>query len=95
MQPELPEPVAPGATSLIELAFPLPDGRKLRDYDISGINLRWAIRYADRRMVLGASFQRVWPARYDHDHVYDPFFPGWGLRYRIGFGGHVGPFCRY
>jgi hypothetical protein len=91
LSPSPPPPLDPGATQELRLAFPLPGGRELSDYDLNGLNLRWAVRFAERTMTIGASFQRVLPPRV---YAYDPYPyapPYW--RWHVGVG--VGRFCRY
>lgn len=89
----LPE-LAPGGSAQLELVFPLPEGRKIGEYDLSGLNLRWALLYGERRMVMGASFQRDLPLRY-HWGYYDPFYDACGWRTHVGLGVHVGRFHAY
>jgi hypothetical protein len=47
-----------------DLWFAVPQGRAIEQFDLSGINLRWAVRFGNRRVYTGASFQRVWPGPY-------------------------------
>jgi len=84
--------IEPGASTQLDVAFPLPAGRNLRDYDLSGLNLRWSLLFADRRQTVGASFQRYLPARYYYDY-YDPFWYPWGWHGHVGV--RVGHFHRY
>ena len=58
VSPSHAEPVAQGDHSLHDLSFPLPDGREVGDLDLSGINLRWSVVFADVRVTMGATFER-------------------------------------
>lgn len=77
-----------------DLAFPVPDARSIDDYDLRGLNLKWAVRMGDKRVISGVSFQRLIAPAY---YVYgDPFYPGWGCG---GWHSHacigIGRFCAY
>lgn len=67
----------------LDVFVPLPPGKTIDDFDLSGLNVSWAVRFADRRIVTGVSFGRYYPTRYDY---YDPFYP-WP---RWGCGTHIG-----
>lgn len=98
--PQVPEPVAPNGAGEVTAAFPLPAGRSFSDLDWSGLNLRFAVRYAEHRKVLSASFERV--SYYPYGYGYGPYYSfGWGVGTWGGFPyrgcppSHVGPFRRY
>lgn len=84
-----PEPlpmVGVGETQTFELAFPLPAGSKLGDYDVEGLNLRWTLRFLERELTTGVTFKRraALPAGYYYD---DPFFRShWHGYMRFGLG---------
>jgi len=62
--------VPAGTTSTFDVAFPAPD----RDWDWSGLNLRFALSFADVRVTTGGTFTRT---------VYAPLEP---VRWHVGFG---------
>ena len=65
--PPGPGEIAPGAAGQHDLAFPLPDGRKPRDLDLSGLNFRFTVSFEDKKVTTGMTFVRTdW--RY-----YDPY----------------------
>lgn len=104
--PQVPEPVAPGGACEVAASFPLPAGRAYSELDWSGLNLRFAVRCAEHRKVLSASFERV--SYYPYGYGYGPY-PyatfGWGVGAWGGYPyracppsfGHpyVGPFRGY
>lgn len=61
-----------------DLLFPLPEGRKTTQIDLSGLNLRFSLMFGEHRVTTGASFQRVeWP-------YWDPYYPR--VNVGVGFG---------
>ncbi len=100
--PQVPEPVAPEGAAEVKASFPLPAGKSFADLDWSGLNLRFALRYAERRKVLSASFERVSYYPYGYGYGYGPYSSfGWGVGAWGGFPyrgcppTYVGPFRRY
>ncbi len=98
--PQVPEPVAPEGAAEVKASFPLPAGTSFSDLDWSGLNLRFAFRYAERRKVLSASFERV--SYNPYGYGYGPYASfGWGVGawggfpYRACPPNYVGPFRRY
>lgn len=82
--PQVPEPIAPGGTSEVAASFPLPAGKSFGDLDWSGLNLRLALRYAERRKVISANFERL--LYYPYGYGYGPYWSfGWGVG---AWGGH-------
>jgi len=76
--PQVPEPIAPGGASEVAASFPLPAGKSFGDLDWSGLNLRLALRYAERRKVISAGFERV--SYYPYGYGYGPYYSfGWGV----------------
>lgn len=90
--PEPPAILAPGAAQNLELVFPLPEGRKFRDYDARGLNLRLALVFDGRRQVVGASFQRRFPTYYGYDYHDDLFYHGGWYGYCHGGVGRFGAY---
>jgi hypothetical protein len=93
-QPVPDRALGPNESIAFDLAFPVPDGSSIDNYDLRGLNLKWAVRMGDKRVISGVSFQRfIAPAYYGY---YDPFYPGWGCGGWHGcVGVGVGKFCAY
>jgi hypothetical protein len=67
--------VSGGESAVYDLAFAVPEGRRASDLDLSGLNLRFTVRFGEHRVTTGATFQRLeWG-------VWDP-----GPRWHVGFG---------
>lgn len=66
--PEMAE-IAPGTDWTVDCAFEFPDGTRPRDFDLSGLNLRFSLMFGDQRVTTGMTFQRV-----DWDYV-NPYYP--------------------
>ena len=67
--------IPPGGTGEFDLEFPLPEGTRPYQLDLSGLNLRFTLAFLDKRVTTGMTFSRVdW--RY-----YDP-----GPRVHVGVG---------
>ena len=67
--------LALGQAATFDLVFPLPAGRTTSQIDLSGLNLRFALRFGDRAMTTGATFRRMeWG-------YWDPGYPqvSWGV----------------
>jgi hypothetical protein len=74
-----PEPIPPGSDAVYEIAFPVPGGRQVDDYDLRGLNLKWDLRFGDRAATTSVIFERfTTPYEYPRTQV------GLGL----GFGFH-------
>jgi hypothetical protein len=79
---DLPLTVVPGQPATFDLAFPVPPGKKLRDFDLSAVSLH--ARFQSGRWSSSTTFQR---AAID-PYYYDPY---WDSPWRF----HVGVFwCR-
>ncbi len=91
LEPEVVPAVDPGATQNAVLFFAVPAEHSLRDYNVAGLNLRFAVTQAGRRVVVGASFQRA--LRPEYGYYVDPFYSGWHGYRHVGIG--VGRFCAY
>jgi hypothetical protein len=90
--PPAPAPMAPGSGETYEIHFELPAGKGVADYDFSGLNFEWTVRFDDRRAVTGASFQRYAPPR--DVYIYDPYPYGFAYPncWRAGGGVRIGNF---
>ncbi|MFN0009497.1 MAG: hypothetical protein ACKVXR_16485 [Planctomycetota bacterium] len=64
----------PGNSGVYDVAFPLPAGKRPRDVDLSGLNLRFTVAYGAHKVTAGASFARS-------DWQYDEY-----PRVQVGFG---------
>jgi hypothetical protein len=68
----MPEAEIPaGGDASVDLMFPLPEGRRASDVDLSGLNLRFTLRFGEYTATAGATFRRVewgyWdPGYYPH-----------------------------
>ncbi|MFN0007277.1 MAG: hypothetical protein ACKVXR_05165 [Planctomycetota bacterium] len=51
--------IAAGGDGAIDLMFPLPEGRKASEVDLSGLNLRFTLRFGEHGATAGATFRRV------------------------------------
>jgi hypothetical protein len=51
-------PIPPSGSGLIEVWFPLPEGRGADDVDWTGLNLRFAVEFEGSRVTTGATFTR-------------------------------------
>lgn len=82
--------LAPGASEHLELAFPLPAGSRYRDFDFSGLIIRWSLRSGDVTVVASAKFERR-----TIQHV--PYYYGgfWGGPGIWRGSPRVGAFCAY
>lgn len=73
--------VLPGRERTVELYFPVPPGAELSAWDLSGLNLRFGVRYRTATVVSSATFER-W-VRSD----YDPY--GYAYPYATPVSGNV------
>ena len=64
-----PEPIERGAVGTYDVEFELPPGRTPGDYDLAGVNLKWEVEFAGRRVLTGITFQRVYGPYWDDTHV--------------------------
>lgn len=68
--------IGAGQDAVFDLMFPLPEGRRTSEMDLSGLNLRFSLRFGEHVATAGATFQRVeWG-------YWDPGYP----RVSIGVG---------
>lgn len=63
-------PIQAGESAIYDLTFPVPDGKRARDLNLRGLNLKWATAFGNDpggpKVRAGASFQRVeWRRGYD------------------------------
>jgi hypothetical protein len=78
--------VAPGAQQLWTLRFPTPEGLEADDLDWSGLNLRFRVRFGERAVITGVTFDRlVLPSP---GYYYDPYWGPYPYPYRSHL--HVG-----
>jgi hypothetical protein len=56
-----PEPIPPGSDAVYEIAFPVPGGREIDDYDLRGLNLKWDLRFGERVATTSVIFERFAP----------------------------------
>ena len=57
--PPGPAEIAPGASGQHDIAFPLPEGRKPKDLDLSGLNFRFTVAFDGKKVTTGMTFARV------------------------------------
>ena len=51
--------IGAGQTASFDLLFPLPEGKGPAQMDLTGLNLRFTLRFGDQPVTTGATFQRV------------------------------------
>jgi hypothetical protein len=51
--------IAPGQSATYDLVFPMPDGKKVSGIDLSGLNLRFTLRFGEHPATAGATFRRL------------------------------------
>jgi hypothetical protein len=81
--------IAAGETAVFDLVFPFPPDSSPGDYDLQGLNLRWAVRSGERTVHVSSTFERIKP-------VYQPYYGyGYGYGYYPWFGyyGYHGWHC--
>lgn len=78
---ELPHPLARGEADQIDLVFPMPGGMAPAELDLDGLNLRCPLEVDGKRLVLGASFTRVY-----HEPQASRVHVGLDYGYRYGYG---------
>jgi hypothetical protein len=75
--PQVPEPVEPGGAREVAVTFPIPPSKSFYSLDWRGLNLRLILRYAERRKLVSASFERL--SYYPYGYGYGPYYSmGWG-----------------
>lgn len=57
--------LAPGRSAVVEACFPFPAGSGPNDYDLNGLNVRWALSIGGRTVTSSASFSRRPTGYYD------------------------------
>jgi hypothetical protein len=62
----------PGESALVTAYFPFPGGKSYNDFDLSSLQLRWAIMLGPQRIEQIANFRQEYPRYY---YYYDPY---WG-----------------
>ncbi|HVS17835.1 MAG TPA: hypothetical protein VMT18_04480 [Planctomycetota bacterium] len=87
VEPSAGTEVAPGAQERWVLRFATPEERGVDDLDWSGINVRFRVRFGERSILTGVTFDRsAGPWR---DGYYDPWwgpYPYRGPRWNVGIG---------
>lgn len=79
--------VAPGGQQLWTLRFATPEGLTVEQLDWSGLNLRFRVRFGERAVLTGVTFDRALPPPvYYYDPYWGPYYPY--SPYRSGV--HVG-----
>jgi hypothetical protein len=71
--------VPPGGSALYELAFPFPPGREPDEFDLSGIQLKIALRSGEDLWTWSAGFQLLPPEYYYHDPYWGGPWYGWSV----------------
>jgi hypothetical protein len=75
--PEPPE-VLPGAETTVDVYFPVPEGRRLSNLDLSGLDLRFSVAHESSVTDVTASFERIEVQPYaPYPYPYAP----WGYPY--------------
>lgn len=75
--PGTPNEIPAGANGQYELGFALPGGKKPRELDLSGLNLRLTVAFGDKRVTTGMTFQRTDWGPYDTSPVHVGIGVGW------------------
>lgn len=83
-------PLAPGASEQFELVFPLPAERRYRDFDFSGLIVRWSLRAGEITVTASAKFERR--TLQSVPYYYGSYWAGPGF---WRFYPRVGAFCAY
>lgn len=86
LEPSAEQEVAPGAQQLWTLRFPTPEGLGADDLDWSGLNLRFRVRFGERAVITGVTFDRLVLPPYGY--YYDPYWGPYPYPYRSHL--HVG-----
>jgi hypothetical protein len=70
------------------LRFPTPEGYEVDDLDWSGLNLRFRVRFGERSVITGVTFDRlVLPSPYYYDPYWGPYpYPYPHSRVSVGVG---------
>jgi hypothetical protein len=76
VRPEGSVALEPAGSAIVEAFFPLPDGQRPSDLDLSGLNVQWTLEVGGHAVTSSASFLVLPTAYYDRYH------------YRIGVGYH-------
>lgn len=75
VEPLADQDVAPGAQQLWTLRFATPEGRDAESLDWSGLNLRFRVRFGERSVLTGVTFDRLElpPPGYYYDPYWGPY----------------------
>lgn len=90
VEPEAAPALLPGTETTVDLSFPVRPDRPLEEYDLSGFNLRFGVRYRNATIVVSAPFERWVRAPYD-PYYYGPpgpypyMYPSSGVTIGTGF----------
>lgn len=70
--------IAAGEAAVFDLAFPFPQGRSPDDYDLQGLNLRWALRDGERTVHVSSTFDRSESYYYYQPYYAYGYYPWFG-----------------
>jgi hypothetical protein len=82
--------ILPGGEKTVELYFPVPEGAELDAYDLSGLNLRFGVRYRTGTIVSSATFERWVRTSYDPYGYAYPYASPYGANVSFGAGITIG-----
>lgn len=87
VEPSADSEIAPGAQQLWTLRFATPEGYAADDLDWSGLNLRFRVRFGERSVITGVTFDRlVLPTPYYANDPYWGPYPYPYSRVHVGVG---------
>jgi hypothetical protein len=75
--PGTPNEIPPGSNGQYELGFVTPGGKKPRELDLSGLNLRLTVAFEGKRVTTGMTFSRTDYGYYDSSPVHVGIGVGW------------------
>ncbi len=83
-------PIEPGGAQHVEVVFPLGPSQRYRDFDFSGLVVRWSLRAQSRTLTASAKFERR--SLQAAPYYYGSYWVGPGF---WRFYPRVGAFCAY